>query len=94
MRARGVAGRISRTREGQQHLCTLNGGSRLQRDDPAALLQRLLGRLEQPDDAQAGGAVVDRRLVVQDAVDEVVELDLQRFGLLAPSAPRRRRSDS
>jgi hypothetical protein len=50
---------------------------RLQVDDLASLVERLLSGLEHAHDAQAGVAVVDRSFVAQNAVGEVVELDLQ-----------------
>src|SRR5689334_10916659 len=54
----------------------------LKSDDFATLAERLLGGFEEPDDPQTGHAVVHRRAVVDDAVDEVIELGLERLGLL------------
>src|SRR5436190_5551870 len=51
-------------------------------DNFSSFLQRLIGRLEQPEHAQPRCAVVARRPTVQDAVDEIVELDFQCLFLL------------
>ncbi len=50
------------------------------RDDSSATLQRLVGSLEQPDDAQTCQAVVAGTLVLPDAIAEAGQLQPQRFG--------------
>ena len=53
-----------------------------ERNDLAAFGERPVGRLEHPDHAQPGLAVVERRRAARDAVEEVGEFRLQRLGLV------------
>src|SRR5882672_2541285 len=64
---RPAAGRVSR-----------RGSS--ETNQPTLRLEGLLRGFEQPHHAQARRAVVDGRLVLHHAIEEIPELDLQRFG--------------
>src|SRR5688572_16976811 len=55
---------------------------RLQNDELAAIVQRLFGRFEQADNAQAGLAVVGGCRPLENAIHEVAKLQRQCFGRL------------
>src|SRR5438105_1417106 len=58
----------------------------LERDSRARRLQRPVSRLEHAHDPHSGLAIAPRRLAVADALDEVPDLELQRFGHRHPRA--------
>src|SRR3954451_5327095 len=65
----------------------LVGVVELKTDQLTPRVQRRLSGFEEIDDRQTSDAIVDRGAIVPDAVDEVIELDLQRLGLFNPRRP-------
>ena len=55
---------------------------RLERNDSPPVSYGLIGCLEQPHHAKAGMPIIGWRLVVGDAIDEMLELSLERFSAI------------
>src|SRR4051812_35463939 len=57
------------------------------RDERSWLLEGVMGGFKHLEDSQTRRAVVDRGLILHDAVGEVLQLDLQRLRLLDLGRP-------
>lgn len=54
----------------------------LERNESSAVSYGLIGCLKQPHHSKAGMPIIGRRLVIGDAIDEILELSLERFSAI------------